>query len=117
MLRKSLRAFLIKMPISPKLIGIIFSMGVKKMVTVKHKFGWFSKLETKTFETWQRAIEYCLRLRVKPEDRVKIYYEIRENDQKWVLYDSGVPTGDPVGFSFSDEDTREAFLEDVIRRG
>lgn len=105
------------MPISLKLIGITFLTGVETMVTVKHKFGWFSKLEIKTFETWQRAIEYCSRLKIADRDRIKIYLEIRESDRKWVLYDSGVPTGDPVGFSFSDDETKVIFLEDIQRLG
>jgi hypothetical protein len=77
------------------------------MITVKHSTG-SKKPTVKDFESWDKAIEYCLRLRRK----WMLWFDIREGE-RFLAYHSNIPTGYPVGMSYSDDALQEQFLRIV----
>ncbi len=69
------------------------------MIKVKHSTG--SKKPTlKDFDSWDKAIEYCLRLK-------------REWIDRFVAYHSNSPTGTPKGIYYSDDAIQDLFLRIV----
>lgn len=77
------------------------------MIKVKHSTG--SKKPTcKDFETWDSAIEYCLRLKRE----WMLWFDIREGE-RFLAYHSNNPTGTPTGMNYSDDALQEQFLRIV----